>query len=311
MASRYAFPKAVKELRFHLCQTTPASQGLRYRLQVNWPLIIRTFLQRSYPVIKKHNPNVPVLIREAFGVPARVYARYGEKSNAIVLILDFGVEHKVSLDGLSEKECEEAVEKLIKQESAKWNCNIDINWYALSRKERSANQSFQMNPFESVDGLVGPSSKTVDSTFKSLGNDIADPSGYLLPLKLCSDQRLNQVYKLGRKLVVFDEMNRTDPLPLRLAGRAHQRHQSQFCRLHILVGFQVSRNPRNFRYSANSSISLFPSIWAARTTFQSQPAINKTQAENFPAFPSCVSTVQPSSFPYQGRHSCLASRHEL
>jgi hypothetical protein len=37
----------------------------------------RTFLQKSYPVIKKHNPSVPVLIREAFGVPARVYARYG------------------------------------------------------------------------------------------------------------------------------------------------------------------------------------------------------------------------------------------
>jgi hypothetical protein len=30
MASRYVFPKTVKELRFHLCQTTPASQGLRY-----------------------------------------------------------------------------------------------------------------------------------------------------------------------------------------------------------------------------------------------------------------------------------------
>lgn len=37
----------------------------------------RNFLQKSYPVIKKHNPYVPVLIREAFGVPARVYARYG------------------------------------------------------------------------------------------------------------------------------------------------------------------------------------------------------------------------------------------
>jgi Mitochondrial ribosomal protein L51 / S25 / CI-B8 domain len=37
----------------------------------------RTFLLKSYPVIKKHNPYVPVLIREAFGVPARAYVRYG------------------------------------------------------------------------------------------------------------------------------------------------------------------------------------------------------------------------------------------
>src|SRR5271166_4966687 len=44
----------------------------------------RTFLQKSYPVIKKHNPYVPVLIREAFGVPARVFARYG---NVICLAL--------------------------------------------------------------------------------------------------------------------------------------------------------------------------------------------------------------------------------
>jgi hypothetical protein len=33
-----------------------------------------------------------------------------------MLMVDFGMEHKISLDGLSEKECEEAVEKLIKQE---------------------------------------------------------------------------------------------------------------------------------------------------------------------------------------------------
>ena len=79
MASRYAFPKAVKELRFHLCQTTHASQGLRYPFSVQLSLQ-RTFLQKSYPVIKKHNPSVPVLIREAFGVPARVYVRYGISS---------------------------------------------------------------------------------------------------------------------------------------------------------------------------------------------------------------------------------------
>jgi len=120
MASRYAFPKAVKELRFHLCQTTAASQGLRY---FSRPVPIeshnRTFLQKSYPVIKKHNPYVPVLIREAFGVPARVYARYGMQccGRDRRLILEYGVEKNVALDGLSEKECEDAVEKLVKQEA--------------------------------------------------------------------------------------------------------------------------------------------------------------------------------------------------
>ena len=61
---------------------------------------------------------MPVLIREAFGVPARVYARYGTTLHVQWLTIDFGLEHKVSLDGLTEKECEEAVEKLIKQEHA-------------------------------------------------------------------------------------------------------------------------------------------------------------------------------------------------
>jgi hypothetical protein len=65
--------------------------------------------------MKKHNPYVPVLIREAFGVPARVFARHGTGNMFACLPVEFGVEHKVNVDGLSEKECEEAVERLIKQ----------------------------------------------------------------------------------------------------------------------------------------------------------------------------------------------------
>lgn len=68
--------------------------------------------------MKKHNPYVPILIREAFGVPARVFARYGSHIDWIDWFEEFGVEHKVSLDGLSEKECEDAMERLIKQESS-------------------------------------------------------------------------------------------------------------------------------------------------------------------------------------------------
>ena len=37
----------------------------------------RQFLQKSYPVMKKHNPTTPLLVREAFGVPPKIWARYG------------------------------------------------------------------------------------------------------------------------------------------------------------------------------------------------------------------------------------------
>lgn len=37
----------------------------------------RQFILSAYPVIKKHNPDLPVMIREAQGTPARVFARFG------------------------------------------------------------------------------------------------------------------------------------------------------------------------------------------------------------------------------------------
>lgn len=37
----------------------------------------RSFIQSAYPTIKRHNPDLPVLIREANGVPARIFARFG------------------------------------------------------------------------------------------------------------------------------------------------------------------------------------------------------------------------------------------
>lgn len=43
-------------------------------------LIYRSFLNRAYPTMKKHNPHTPILIREAAGTLPRVYARYGMKS---------------------------------------------------------------------------------------------------------------------------------------------------------------------------------------------------------------------------------------
>ncbi|KAK3081473.1 hypothetical protein LTS18_006374, partial [Coniosporium uncinatum] len=75
MASKYAFAQGLKELRFHLCQTSAASEATR------------SFLLRTYPTMKKHNPHTPIMIREAAGVEPKVWARY-----------DFGKEKMESLN---------------------------------------------------------------------------------------------------------------------------------------------------------------------------------------------------------------------
>jgi hypothetical protein len=36
-----------------------------------------SFLLRTYPTMKKHNPHIPILIREAQDVEPKVWARYG------------------------------------------------------------------------------------------------------------------------------------------------------------------------------------------------------------------------------------------
>jgi hypothetical protein len=37
----------------------------------------RNFLTRSYPSMKKANPSIPIMIREASGTQPTVYARFG------------------------------------------------------------------------------------------------------------------------------------------------------------------------------------------------------------------------------------------
>lgn len=49
-----------------------------WRLFALLTIICRQFIQSSYPVMKKHNPDLPILIREASGTPARAFARFGE-----------------------------------------------------------------------------------------------------------------------------------------------------------------------------------------------------------------------------------------
>ncbi|KAI1077509.1 thioredoxin-like protein [Whalleya microplaca] len=93
MASKYAFTQSLKEVRFLFCHTGEASAATR------------TFLTRAYPTMKKNNPYTPILMREAAGTLPKIYARY-----------DFGKEKSQSLEGLSDKQIEEAVTTLVKNE---------------------------------------------------------------------------------------------------------------------------------------------------------------------------------------------------
>ncbi|GKT45937.1 NADH-ubiquinone oxidoreductase 10. subunit [Colletotrichum spaethianum] len=65
MSSKYAFTKALKEVRFLFCQTGEHSAATR------------SFVARAYPTMKKNNPQTPILLREAAGTLPKVYARYG------------------------------------------------------------------------------------------------------------------------------------------------------------------------------------------------------------------------------------------
>ncbi|KAI1427149.1 thioredoxin-like protein [Xylaria sp. FL1777] len=92
MSSKYAFTKALKEVRFLFCQGEPSAAT-------------RTFLTRAYPTMKKNNPHTPILIREAAGTIPKIYARY-----------EFGKEKSQSLEGLNDKQIEEAVATLVRSD---------------------------------------------------------------------------------------------------------------------------------------------------------------------------------------------------
>ncbi|KAJ5772319.1 NADH-ubiquinone oxidoreductase 10.5 kDa subunit [Penicillium odoratum] len=94
MSGKYVFSKGLKELRFLFCQTSEQSAATR------------TFLNRAYPTMKKHNPHTPILMREASGSVPRVFARY-----------DLGKETQEALSGLSDAQIEERITQLVKQTS--------------------------------------------------------------------------------------------------------------------------------------------------------------------------------------------------
>ncbi|KAH6870723.1 NADH-ubiquinone oxidoreductase 105 kDa subunit [Alternaria rosae] len=91
MASK-AFANGLKELRFLFCQTSEHSAATR------------NFLTRSYPAMKKANPSIPIMIREASNTQPTVYARF-----------DFGKERKLSLKGLDDKAIEQQVTELVQK----------------------------------------------------------------------------------------------------------------------------------------------------------------------------------------------------
>ncbi|KAG1733910.1 NDUFA2, NADH ubiquinone oxidoreductase 10.5kD subunit [Suillus paluster] len=81
---------ALREIRIFCCQSSQASAGTRQ------------FILSTYPVIKKHNPDLPVMIREANGTPARMFARF-----------ERGVEKNVELDNLSSSDVAASVARLL------------------------------------------------------------------------------------------------------------------------------------------------------------------------------------------------------
>ncbi|XP_030750338.1 NADH dehydrogenase [ubiquinone] 1 alpha subcomplex subunit 2 [Sitophilus oryzae] len=78
MSAAIKFPKALKEIRVHLCQSGAASKG------------VREFIEKYYVDLKSNNPKFPILIRECSGVEPKLWARF-----------ELGKEKAISLKDLS------------------------------------------------------------------------------------------------------------------------------------------------------------------------------------------------------------------
>ncbi|XP_053319480.1 NADH dehydrogenase [ubiquinone] 1 alpha subcomplex subunit 2 [Spea bombifrons] len=79
--------KNLKEIRIHLCQKSPGSQG------------VRDFIEQNYVELKKANPEFPILIRECSGIQPKLWARYA-----------FGREANVPLNNLTADQVAKALE---------------------------------------------------------------------------------------------------------------------------------------------------------------------------------------------------------
>ncbi|GAU94302.1 hypothetical protein RvY_06100 [Ramazzottius varieornatus] len=65
MAGIRALGAGLKELRIHMCQKSPSSQGAR------------DFMESFYVPLKQRNPELPILVRECSEIEPRLWARYG------------------------------------------------------------------------------------------------------------------------------------------------------------------------------------------------------------------------------------------
>ena len=83
----------------------------------------RQFIASTYPVLKQHNPDLPIMIREAKCTPARVFARFGASDCSTLSLaqtesgglLERGVERHVEVDNLPEKDVASRVAQLLNQ----------------------------------------------------------------------------------------------------------------------------------------------------------------------------------------------------
>ncbi|KAL1938761.1 hypothetical protein VTO73DRAFT_11364 [Trametes versicolor] len=85
-----AISPAVREIRILCCQTGAPSAGTRQ------------FITSHYPTLKQHNPDLPILIRQAKGTPARIFARFEQ-----------GREKHVEVEGLSSSDVATRISQLL------------------------------------------------------------------------------------------------------------------------------------------------------------------------------------------------------
>ncbi|CAK5056556.1 unnamed protein product [Meloidogyne enterolobii] len=80
---------ALRELRIHLCQKSPESNG------------VRQFIENDYVDLKKGNRLFPILIRECSGIKPKIWARY-----------EYGIEKSISVENESREKVFEIIKNL-------------------------------------------------------------------------------------------------------------------------------------------------------------------------------------------------------
>ncbi|KAM5300834.1 NADH dehydrogenase [ubiquinone] 1 alpha subcomplex subunit 2 isoform 2-T2 [Glossophaga mutica] len=71
----------LREIRIHLCQRSPGSQG------------VRDFIEKRYVELKKANPDLPILIRECSEVQPKLWARYAPTVQRGYLVTSLSLQH--------------------------------------------------------------------------------------------------------------------------------------------------------------------------------------------------------------------------